>query len=206
MCELIANAWAWLGKSSGQIQILIAVAALIYALKAYCKVLYQIKISDRQTDLTIEQITKYNEERVFELRLRLKIRLGEHHKTLTELQDAVNDLSLRLQALSIETKENYPESLDAIEGMIKCWRETSIQSARDIIKEKNQENTEYLKRIATTKDISLMEEILDKVEQNQVIYQSKMHGIRNLNASVTKVWMPMNMGISEALKRMHNFE
>lgn len=202
----LSSVWAWLGSNSGQIQITIAVIALIYAWKAYRKVLHQIDISNKQTDISIKQMDKLNDERLFELRLRLKIRIGEHSKTLMELQDAANALSLRLQALSIDTTENHPESLDAIEGMIKCWRDTSIQSAWDIIKEKMQENREYINRVATTKDISLMEEILDKVEQNQVIYQSKMHEIRNLDAHVTKVWMPMNMGISEALRRMHNFE
>lgn len=206
MWDLVCVLWGWMGSNAAQIQTIFAFVAIVYAWKAYRKVLHQIDISNRQTDISIKQMDKLNEERLFELRLRLKIRIGEHSKTLMELQDATNDLSLRLQALSIDTKENHPESLDTIEGMIKYWRETSIQSAWDIIREKIQENNEYLKRIATTKDISFMEEILDKVEQNQVIYQSKMHEIRNLDAQVTKVWMPMNMGISEALKRMHNFE
>lgn len=188
----------WAEGNSGQIQIMIGVVAIWYVLK-------QINISIKQTDISIKQMDKLNEERLFELRLRLKIRIGEHSKTLMELQDAANNLSLRLQALSIDTKENHPESFDVIEDMIKCWRETSIQSIWDIFKEKMQENREYLKGIATTKDISFMEEILDKVEQNQVIYQSKMHEIRNLDAHVTKVWMPMDMGISKALRRMHNF-
>ncbi|GEM_PF-3308472 len=206
MWDCLVKLSTWAEGNSGQIQIVIALVAIWYVLK-------QIKISNNQTDLSLKQtkisiaqMDKLNNERLFELRLRLKIRIGDHSKTLMELQDAANNLSLRLQALSIDTEENHPESFDVIEDMIKCWRETSIQSAWDIIKEKMQENREYLNRIATTKDISLMEEILDKVEQNQVIYQSKMHEIRNLDAHVTKVWMPMNMGISEALRRMHNFE
>ncbi|ENV73552.1 hypothetical protein F946_01064 [Acinetobacter johnsonii ANC 3681] len=206
MFEYFVNFSTWAEGNSGQIQIVIAAVAIWYVLK-------QIKISNNQTNLSLDQtkisiaqMDKLNNERLFELRLRLKIRIGDHSKTLMELQDATNDLSSRLLALSIDTKENHPESFDVIEDMIKCWRESSIQSAWDIIKEKMQENREYLKKIATTKDISLMEEILDKVEQNQVIYQSKMHEIRSLDAHVTKVWMPMNMGISEALRRMYNFE
>lgn len=206
MWDCLVNFSTYVERNSGQIQIVIGVVAIWYVLK-------QIKISNNQTDLSLEQtkisiaqMDKLNNERLFELRLRLKIRIGDHSKTLMELQDATNDLSSRLLALSIDTKENHPESFDVIEDMIKCWRETSIQSAWDIIKEKMQENREYLDRIAKTKDISLMEEILDKVEQNQVIYQSKMREIRSLDAHVTKVWMPMNMGISKALRRMHNFE
>ena len=206
MWECIVRGWEWMGSNSGQVQTFIGIIALGFAVLAYFKVLKQIKISDRQTDLTIQQMTKYNEERVFELRLRLKIRIGEHSKALMELQDAANDLSLRLQALSISTKEKHPENLDAIEDMIKSWRETSIQAARDIIGEKIKENSDYLQKIDITKDISFMEEILDKVERNQVIYQSKMHEIRNLDAHVTKIWMPMNMGVMEAMKTMHNFK
>ena len=206
MWECVVNAWAWLGSNSSQVQTFIGIIALGFAVLAYFKVLKQIKISDRQTNLTIQQMTKYNEERVFELRLRLKIRIGEHSKALMELQDAANDLSLRLQALSIDTKENHPESLDAIEDMIKIWRGTSIQSVWDIIGEKIKENNDYLQKIATTKDISFMEEILDKVEQNQVDYEFKMREIRNLDAHVTKIWIPMNMGVMEAIRTMHNFK
>jgi len=210
--ELVSHLWGMLGGSSGQIQIFIALMALAYAYKAYKKVLEQIDISNKQTDLSLQQteislqqMDKLNQERLFELRLRLKIRIGEHSNALMELQDASNNLSSRLQILSIDTKDNHPGSVDAIEGMIKNWRE-SITSAWDIVGTKLNENNAYLERIATTTDIVYMEEILDKVEQNQLIYQAKMRELRNIDEHVTKVWMPMNMAVMEAMKAMHNLK
>lgn len=210
--DAIAFWWGMLERNSGQIQILIAIIALAYAYKAYKKVLEQIDISNQQTDLSLQQtkislqqMDKLSQERLFELRLRLKIRIGEHSNALMELQDESNNLSSRLQILSIDTKDNHPGSVDAIEGMIKNWRE-SITSAWDIVGTKLNENNVYLEKIATTTDVVYMEEILDKVEQNQLIYQAKMRELRNIDEHVTKVWMPMNMGVMEAMKVMHNFK
>ncbi|MEN8410545.1 hypothetical protein ABFP33_11295 [Acinetobacter bereziniae] len=204
--------WKMLGSSSNQIQIGIALVALVYAFKAYKKVLKQIDISNRQTDLSLkqtqislQQMDRLNKERIFELRLRLKIRIGEYSNALMELQDVSNNLSSRLNILSIDTKDNHPGSIDAIEGMINDWRE-SITSAWDVVGTKLKENNDYLERIATTIDIVFMEDILDKVEQNQLAYQAKMRELRNLDEHVTKVWMPMNMGVMEAARTMHNFK
>lgn len=202
--DFISVVWKWFEDNSGQIQIIIAVPALIYAWKAYHKVLHQIDISNQQTTISIAQMDKLNNERLFELKLRLKIRIGEQSRDLRELQDASNNLSSRLQVLSIDTKENHPKSFDAIEGMIKVWRE-SITSAWDLVGTKIKENNGYLEKIATTTDIVFMEEILDKIEQNQFIYQAKIHEIRNLDEHVTKVWKPMNVGVMEAMKSIHNF-
>lgn len=200
MWDCLVKLSTWAEGNSGQIQIVIAFVALLYAWKAYHKVLDQIKISDRQTDLTIDQMTKYNNERVFELRLRLKIRINEHFKTLMELQDASNDLSLRLQELSIDTQTNHPSSFEAVEAMIKgFW--SSINSTRDLISEKISENSSHIKSISATSDIFFIEEILDKVEQNQDIYNSKMREIKNINSSVNNIWLPMKFGVGEAIRR-----
>lgn len=195
----------WVENNAGQIQIFIALVAIWYVLK-------QIKISNNQTDLSIKQtdisiaqMEKLNSERIFELRLRLRIKIGEHSNALMELQDASNNLSSRFQILSIDTKDNHPGSVDGIESMIKVWRK-SITSAWDIVSTKSKENNFYLENVTTTTDIAFMEEILDKVEQNQLIYQAKMREIRNLDEHVTKVWMPMNMGVMEAMKVIHNFK
>ena len=203
MRECIVKVCECLGLNAGQIQIAIAVIALIYAWKAYHKVLHQIQISDRQTDLTIQQMTKYNEERVFELKLRLKIRIGEHFKTLMELQDACNDLSLRLQELSIDTQTNHPSSFEAVELMIKGFRD-SIHSTHDLISEKIGENSSHIKSISATNDLFFIEEILDKVEQNQDIYNSKMREIKNINSNVNNIWLPMKFGVSEAILRKND--
>ena len=210
--ELVSHLWGMLESSSGQIQIFIALMALGYAYMAYQKVLEQIKISNKQTDLSlrqteisIKQMDKLNQERLFELRMRLKIKISEYSNALMELQDESNNLSSRLQILSIDTKSNHPGSVDAIEGMIKNWRK-SINSAWDIVGAKLKENNAYLERISTTTDIVCMEEMLDIVEQNQLIYQAKMRELRKIDDYVTKVWMPMNMGVMEAMKAMHNFK
>lgn len=203
MWECVVNAWTWLGSNSDQVQTFIGVIALGFAVLAYFKVLKQIKISDRQTDLTIQQMTKYNEERVFELKLRLKIRIGEHFKTLMELQDACNDLSLRLQELSIDTQTNHPSSFEAVELMIKGFRD-SIHSTHDLISEKIGENSSHIKSISATNDLFFIEEILDKVEQNQDIYNSKMREIKNINSNVNNIWLPMKFGVSEAILRKND--
>lgn len=203
MWECVVNAWAWLESNSGQVQTFIGIIALGFAVQAYFKVLKQIKISDRQTDLTIQQMTKYNEERVFELRMRLKIRIGEHSKSLMELQDACNDLCFRLQELLIDTQKNHEESFDTIEVMVKPFRD-NINSARAIVSQKLQENSSYLNESTTTSDISFMEDVLDKIEQNQLIYQDELRKIKSDDTQITKIWMPMNMGIYEAIRRKNN--
>lgn len=201
--EFVCVIWNWIGSNSGQIQILIAVVALIYAWKAYHKVLHQIEISDRQTNLTIDQMTKYNKERAFELRLRLKIRISEHFKTLMELQDACNDLSLRLQELSIDTQTNHPSSFEAVEAMIKGFK-SSISLTRDLISEKISENSSYIKSISATSDLFFIEEILDKVEQNQDIYNSKIREMKSINLNIENIWLPMKFGVNEAILRKND--
>lgn len=203
MWDCLVALSTWAENNSGQMQIGIAIIALIYAFKAYRKVIHQIEISDKQTFLTIAQMTKYNEERVFELKLRLKIRIGEHFKTLMELQDACNDLSLRLQELSIDTQTNHPSSFEAVELMIKGFRD-SIHSTHDLISEKIGENSSHIKSISATNDLFFIEEILDKVEQNQDIYNSKMREIKNINSNVNNIWLPMKFGVSEAIHRKND--
>lgn len=203
MWDCIVKGWDWLGANAGQVQTFIGVIALSFAVLAYFKVLKQIKISDMQTNLTIDQMTKYNNERVFELRLRLKIRINEHFKTLMELQDACNDLSLRLQELSVDTKTNHPSNFEAVDVMIKGFRD-SISSTHDLISEKVSENSSHIKSIGVTSDLSFIEEILDKVEQNQDIYNSKMREIKNINSTVNNIWLPMKFGVNEAILRKNN--
>lgn len=208
MWECIVKVWAWLNSNSGQIQIIIAVAALIYAWKAYRKVLKQIKISDRQTDLSLQQtnisiaqMDKLNNERLFELRLRLKIRVGEQLKTLSELQEAQNALSSKLQGLSIDTQANSPGSLDAIKNMEKLHRENLVRGW-DFIRKQQIELKELSARLVTISDISLMESILEDIEHKIIECNSMWRGIKNMNETVDMMWVTVNgMSPIEALRR-----
>lgn len=75
VCEFMAHWWDVIGKNSGQIQSIVAIVALIVAIVALFKVLKQIDISNDQTKISIEQMDKLNKERVFELRLRLRVEI-----------------------------------------------------------------------------------------------------------------------------------
>ncbi|MCO8073145.1 hypothetical protein NI470_05370 [Acinetobacter lwoffii] len=55
MWECLVTLSTWAESNSGQIQIMIGVIALGFAYKAYKKVLEQIEISNKQTDISIKQ-------------------------------------------------------------------------------------------------------------------------------------------------------
>lgn len=208
MWEFIIKVWECLDSNSGQIQIIIAVAALIYAWKAYRKLLKQIKISNWQTDLSLQQtkisiaqMEKLNNERFFELKLRLKIRIGEQLKTLSELQEAQNALSSKLQGLSIDTQANSPGSLDAIKNMEKLHRENLVQGW-DFIQKQQIELKELSDRIVTTSDISFMESVLEDIEHKIIECNSMWRGIKNMNENIDMMWVTVNgMSPIEALRR-----
>lgn len=98
--DFIIAVWDCMGRNAGQIQIFIAVVALVYAWKAYRKVLEQIHISNKQTELSLKQtnisiaqMDRLNDERLFELNLRIKNIICESKIEISLLYDEYERLS-----------------------------------------------------------------------------------------------------------------
>jgi len=204
--DFICLVWNWFDDNSGQIQIIIAVVALIYAWKAYRKVLHQIDISNQQTAISIDQMDKLNNERMFELRLRLKTRIGEYSKALGQLSEACNAFSSRLQALTIDIEKNNPESLEVILLFEVTQRDYILAKGWDFISEQRPKVNNFLNNITKTRDISFMEGVLEEIEQDQIKYDSICSEIRNADKFIDQLWIPLNSAdMYEAIRRMNNF-
>lgn len=114
----------WAENNSGQIQIVIAVAALIYAWKAYHKVLDQIKISNRQ-----EQTA--NDQRGFELKIQalslLLTALDKNHASQKNLNGIVENLekSIEIQKDNNVNKKDVKEAIKSSKAKIEEFQ--SIQ-------------------------------------------------------------------------------
>jgi hypothetical protein len=100
MWECISKIWDWFGSNAGQIQIVIAVVALILASLGYKKVLTQIEISNKQ-ELEAEK------NRFYELKL--------------NLIKAVNDESSRVQFL-------HDEFINSVDMYFLCKQTFQIRS------------------------------------------------------------------------------
>ncbi|MDI1225231.1 MULTISPECIES: hypothetical protein [Acinetobacter] len=196
----------WIEKNSGQIQIVIGILAFVVAVIALKKILHQIKISSIQTQLTIDQIESLNKERLFDLRLRLTTRIGEHFKTLRELQDANSAASLKLYVFLIEIENNHRGSLDAMKSVDKLHRE-QIVSYSGLIGVKFQETQDLQNSLDKNIDIQFIENVLMEVEQNQIKYDSMWDGIKNIEKSIDDLWRPLKTGdIMKAEKIKYNLE
>ncbi|MDA0697178.1 MAG: hypothetical protein O2793_12310 [Proteobacteria bacterium] len=198
--------WSMLSDNSGQLQIIIAIVALVYAYKAYRNVLNQIDISNKQTDISIAQMDKLNNERMFELKLRLKIRLGEQSIFLQELNDSLNLLSNRLSIFMIQTKENFPESFEGLKGLEEIIRK-QIEQGWNITSEHLKINEKLEQNLKLSNDVGDMEEILDEVEQNQIKFKSLERGIKVNNNTIDNFWYPMHSkDAMKGMMKLHNFE
>lgn len=193
MWGCIVNTWTWLSSNSGQIQIFIAVVALGFAICGYLKILTQIKISNKQTYITIQQ-------RTFELRIRISARMADNFQELRELSNACNQVSLRLHALSVDTQSNHPGSLEVIESMVAMHRE-SIAKWWEFIPEEFKKNQEYR---GIKNDLPKMEAALEQIEQDQNEYNLIWSGIENINKSIDSLWIPLNScDLYEANRRLN---
>lgn len=201
--DLIVNFSTWVEDNSGQIQILIGLVALAYAYRAYWKVLHQIEISDIQTNLTIEQMKKLSEERLFELKLKVTSRISDNLKLIREMQEQSNYLSGRLQVLLIETDQNYNQSLGAIQSITIIHRQT-IQKAWDMVKKESERIRELKSQINEYSDIMEIENVLMKIEQNQFQYDAMFFELKDVDKSVDVFWYGLKTGDTLAASKILN--
>lgn len=104
--DFICLVWDWLGANSGQVQIIIALIAFWLAYVVYRKVLEQIEISNKQTYLSNKQLTisnqqmeKLNTERMFEIKLRLRVAINEQLENVIQLKYKHELLGFRIESL-----------------------------------------------------------------------------------------------------------
>lgn len=143
--------WNMLSSNSGQIQILIAVVALIYAWKAYKKVLEQIDISRDQDKKNYEQ--RNHEIKIEQLNLflfvadKLHSRLKIQHEIINALENSVEDFQ------SDEEKKEYDTTITMMENKI-----SETERLLEIIREasekvNNMDNFDYKENISKIKNI-----------------------------------------------------
>ncbi|NHB57009.1 hypothetical protein G9F32_03040 [Acinetobacter sp. 194] len=199
--EVFSN---WVEYNSGQIQIVIGIFAFFVAVIALIKILEQIKISNNQTQLSINQIDSLNKERLFDLRLRLTIRIGEQFKILRNLQDETNAVSQKLQIFLIEIKNNHENSLNGLSGIADFHRE-QITNYFELMNTKFKETHELQKSLDKKIDINFIENVLEEVEKNQIIYNSMWDGIIAIEKNINDIWLPLKTGdVMQAAKIKHN--
>lgn len=130
MWECLSKIWAWFGSNAGQVQILIAVVALVYARRAYLKVVEQIAISNKQTQKAIDQEVIANKQRIFELRLKVTSLLF--------------DSNSRCKAIIT----NYKNVIAEFDFFIKDNKSTEIEKNQNLLK-KIESLVESLKKLET---------------------------------------------------------
>lgn len=131
MWDCIVNFSTWAEGNSGQIQIVIAVVALIYAWKAYHKVLEQIEISNNQTEIANNQNQKANEQRALDLKIKI---LDELFKSLeigrgleAELNDLIFEFELLKRDLENEVNTDNKTSIESFEKIITGYKSNTEQ-------------------------------------------------------------------------------
>ena len=104
--DCIYLVWDWFGDNSGQVQIIIALIAFWLAYVVYRKVLEQIEISNEQTYLSNKQLMisnqqmeKLNTERMFEIKLRLRVAINEQLENVIQLKYKHELLGFRIESL-----------------------------------------------------------------------------------------------------------
>lgn len=94
MCNSLISFSTWVESNAGQIQILIGIIALAFAVLAYRKVLEQIEISNGQTNLTLNQMTSLNKERQADLKISLLSELNIQIRQLIEIKYNYDKLTI----------------------------------------------------------------------------------------------------------------
>nr|WP_314523783.1 hypothetical protein [uncultured Acinetobacter sp.] len=192
-----------LSEVIGIVQIIIGISAIGLAIFAYLRVLEQIKISDIQTNLTIDQMKKLSEERLFELKLKVTSRIGDNLKLIREMQEQSNYISGRIQVLLIETEQNYNSSLEAIQSVSNIYRQT-IQKAWDMVAKEAERIKELKSQINEDSDIRSIENVLMKIEQNQFQYDAMFFELTNIDKSIDKFWYGLKTGDTLAASKIIN--
>ncbi|MCH7353833.1 MULTISPECIES: hypothetical protein [unclassified Acinetobacter] len=90
-----------LSEIIGLIQIAIGIIAIVLAILGYRKVLKQIDISNKQTNLTIAQVNSLNKERQADLKISLLSELNLQIKQLIEIKHNYEKLTIDLGNLLI---------------------------------------------------------------------------------------------------------
>lgn len=152
MCDYLVFFSTWAENNSGQIQILIAIVALVYARKAYVKVLEQIDISNKQSNKVIEQEVIANNQRIFELRLKvitLLLDSGSNCKlTRTKFKDVIAEYNIFL------TENEQSEAMLNVHEQLKNLLE-SIKKQEESVKNIEDKLKNLLKDIIGIEDIDL---------------------------------------------------
>lgn len=170
----------WVENNSGQIQIVIGLVALIFAVFGYLKILEQIKIAN-------EQAIESEKNRVFQLKLNLTqaidAKLNETHVLFTELTTAVDNYLLFGKVYWTSNKE---------------LRISYDQVFNEILKDKSIGYIELLRKkmiflddtfcIKKNKDLTVedLEKILERVFENDLNFDeikisiSKIKNITNM--------------------------
>ena len=137
MWDCLVKLSTWAEGNSGQIQIVVAVAALFFAYKAYLGLMIQLKHSNEQENVA-------NEQRYFELYIKIISEYGEIYyltrktvtkyqnsndplkssvhewiKTLKEQEIKVRSMEIEIKDLMGEFKESEGGDIDSIQLILK---------------------------------------------------------------------------------------
>lgn len=181
----------WVENNSGQIQILIALVAIGLAIMAYKKVLEQIDISNKQTEVSIAQMNLLNKERVFELRLRLIARISEQMITLGDLDNVYATTQNKLNSLFLKSLNFDSEVIDKID-LFEREKRTILIKGRFFVVEYKKKIDDLLNKVDNTREIDLMESVLEEIEQYQIIYNSKFSELKFINQIIEYMFMGLD--------------
>lgn len=134
MWECLSKIWDWFGSNAGQVQILIAVVALVYARRAYLKVVEQIAISNKQTQKAIDQEVIANKQRIFELRLKVTSLLFDSNSRckaiITNYKNVIAEFDFFIKDNKSTESEKNQNLLKKIESLVESLKklETRIKT------------------------------------------------------------------------------
>lgn len=165
MWDCIVNFSTWVERNSGQIQIVIGLIALFFAVLGYRGLLKQLLYSNTQDSIA-------NKQRFFELKLRVYSLLSESNilckTTITEYKEIIHDYEQILNAF--KKIPNKKESAERIERII-----TSLKNQQDKIKS-SQERTKKL--MQKTKGIEFL---------NAELSESYLIEVLSLNSQLNSI-------------------
>lgn len=106
--DLLCISWKWIGANSGQIQILIALAAMYLAVLGYKKVLHQIKMADDQSKESAKQ-TEHFAEQVKEASKQTQYAAKQFENSNLQIQELIDHRNLVLNIRNNELKSSCIE-------------------------------------------------------------------------------------------------